>query len=38
LPAGFEAELIEQLVPDMASLRRFLGPDFDGWGLLSRDC
>jgi hypothetical protein len=38
LPAAFEAELIEQLVPDIARLRRFLGHEFDGWGLLSRDC
>jgi Sulfotransferase family len=35
LPADLEAELAEQLRPDVARLRRFLGADFDGWGLLA---
>ena len=26
-------ELREHLAPDVARLRRFLGPDFDGWGI-----
>jgi hypothetical protein len=35
LPAELEAELVEQLRPDVARLRAFLGSDFDGWGLLN---
>jgi hypothetical protein len=34
LPATLEAELIERLRPDLVRLRAFLGPEFDGWGLL----
>jgi hypothetical protein len=34
IPAGLEAELAERLRPDVAALRRWLGPDFDGWGLV----
>jgi hypothetical protein len=34
LTAGLEAELVEQLRPDVARLRTFLGGEFDGWGLL----
>jgi hypothetical protein len=34
LPADVEAELVEQLRPDLERLRSFLGTDFDGWGLL----
>lgn len=37
LPPDVEAALVEQLRPDVAALRRFLGEDFDGWGLLERD-
>jgi len=34
LPAALEAELVEQLRPDLVRLRPFLGARFDGWGLL----
>jgi hypothetical protein len=33
LPADLEAELRERFAPEVARLRRFLPPDFDGWGL-----
>jgi hypothetical protein len=32
LDPATEAWLIEQLQPDLAGLRRWLGQDFDGWG------
>ena len=34
IPADVEARLVELLRPDVARLRDWLGPDFDGWGLL----
>lgn len=34
LPSDLETELVEQLRPDVAALRPFLGSEFDGWGLL----
>ena len=33
IPPELEQQLLEQLRPDIAALRGYLGPDFDGWGL-----
>lgn len=33
LPSSVEERLLAELRPDVARLRRFLGDDFDGWGL-----
>jgi hypothetical protein len=34
LPDEVEAELVAALRPDLVRLRRYLGEDFDGWGLI----
>jgi Sulfotransferase domain len=34
LPPALEAELVEQLRPDLLRLRTYLGDDFGAWGLL----